>query len=114
MTTEDQVTANAARVAELEKQYGRITHVTLKSGRLLAFRSPTLEEWEDAVEAQQNGKPRGPVRREIAQKTWLPGDGEGVGDLRQVFDAIPALPNSLWNALAILAGAELEFVVKKE
>lgn len=97
-------------IAELEATHTRIAHAKLRDGTLIAFRAPSLEEWEDFQEALKD-KRRGVAFRELAQRTrLLPSSDE---ELQVIFDRAPAIAACISDALGELAESGIEFTVKK-
>lgn len=100
--------ANATKLADLTSKHGRLAHVEVE-GKLFAFRTPTLDEWEDYQDALQK-KRRGVCFRELAQVTLV---HPSIEDLQALFNTMPALPTSIADALADLAGLDVEVTAKK-
>ena len=99
-----------ARLEALQKEHGRIAHTVLDDGTMLAFRSPTLDEWEDFQEALSGTKRKGATYRELAQRTCVE---PGVDALKKLFAQYPALSVAIAGTLSELAGSEIEVTIKK-
>jgi hypothetical protein len=98
----------ADKIGELQRQHGRIAHVEV-DGKLYVFRCPTLDEWEDHQERVGKVR-RGPLLRELAQSTCVHPDLE---QLQGLFQAHPGVTARIGDVVAELAGADIEFTVKK-
>jgi hypothetical protein len=107
MTTK--ASPHLATIADLEKKHGKIAHLVL-DGELLAFRRPELEEWE-AYQEDLGKRPRGVCYRQLALVTILSPTTEKLNDF---FARYPALNARIADAVTELAGANLEFTVKKD
>lgn len=99
---------NAEKLDELEKAHGRIAHV-LVDGTLYVFRSPTLDEFEDYQENLAK-KRRGACHRELAQLLLV---HPALESLQAAFARYPLLATRISDAVADMAGADLELTVKK-
>jgi hypothetical protein len=101
--------SKAKQIEELEAKHGRGCHLTTEGGKLLFFRALTLDEYEDYQDRLGKGK-RGPILREMAQVTCVNASPE---ELSTEFQKTPALAGRVSDALAELAGGDLEVTVKK-
>lgn len=95
-------------LAELEKKHGKLASVTV-AGKLHAFRTPTLDEFEDHQENLVK-KRRGVCFRELAQLTCV----TDVAALQAAFEARPALATRVHDALMELAGGDIEVTAAKD
>lgn len=103
--------AAQVKLDELAAQFGQVAHAVAPSGKLLVFRCPTLDEWEDHQENMGSGKKRrGACFRELAQLVVVEPTLE---ELQQEFTRSPGLPVRIHDGIAELVGAEVEFTVKK-
>jgi hypothetical protein len=101
---------NATKLRELEAQYGgRLASTVSADGKLLAFRCPTLDEWEDYQDALGK-KRRGVCFRELAQVCVV---YPTLEELQAVFEREPALATRISDGISSLAGLEAEVTVKK-
>lgn len=102
----------AARIDELEKaQKEPVAWIVTSDNRLLAFRRPDQDEWEDAGEKIRAGERIAVVNRSLALKTVLePTDV----DLPEVFKRWPGLHARIGDALTRLVGADEELTAKKD
>lgn len=102
----------ADKIAELEKTYPRNVHTVL-DGKLFFFRPPTLDEFEEYQSAVGSGsKPRGVCFRELAQLTLV--FPETVEELQAAFERYPIFSARISDAIAEVAGSEIELTVKKD
>lgn len=98
---------NEAKLAEFKGKLERCTACETPDGVLLVFRAPTGDEYEAAKDAGGNG----PQLRQLALKTcvWP----ESVDKVQEQLERFPQMQYTLGNRLAELAGAAIEFDVKK-
>lgn len=101
--------AHADKIAELQAKHGRVAHVVV-DGKLYVFRAPTLDEWEDHQERITKVR-RGALLRELAQATCVHPD---LDQLKALFAAYPGVSARIGDAVADLAGADIELTVKKD
>jgi hypothetical protein len=99
---------NEEKLAALVAEHGPIGHHVI-DGRLIAFRRPTLEEWEDYQEALAK-KRRGVAFRELALRTVLVPSQD---DLPAIFERWPGIAARISDTLADLVGADQELTIKK-
>lgn len=99
-------------LADLKKQHGRIIHAATPEGVLLAFRAPTLEEYEDYQEKVRSNAPIGAARRELAHRTrLLPATSD---ELNAEFQRYVVLPQIITEELYEIGKAGIQFAVKKD
>ena len=102
----------ATRIDELEKaQKEPVAWIVTADNRLLVFRRPDQDEWEDAGERLRNGERLAIVNRGLALKTVLePTDV----DMTAVFKRWPGLHARIGDALTVLVGADEGLTAKKD
>lgn len=109
---DEALTGFARRIDELEKEHGDCAWIITDDGRLLVFRRPELEEWEDTTERIRGGERVGVAYRELAMTTVVePAQG---ADLVAVFKRWPGLPARIGDAMLVLVGAAEALTVKKD
>jgi hypothetical protein len=106
---ENKKASNDAVLDDLRKKHGEVAHCEMPNGRLIAFRRPTLEEYEDYQEALST-KSRGVAFRQLAYCTRLLPD---ESELMTIFERWPGINARIGDTLAEMAGAGIEFTVKK-
>lgn len=99
---------NQQKLEELQAKHGRIAHVEV-DGKLFAFRAPSLDEWEDYLESLTK-KRRGVCHRELAQVVLA---HPALEDLQALFQSQPGITARIGDAVAELAGNDIEVTVKK-
>jgi hypothetical protein len=101
----------ASTIEQHEAKQGEpVAWRVLPDGRLLVFRRPTQDEWED-VNARLKVDPVPVVNRQLALQTALEPKPE---DLAAVFKRWPGLHARIGDALSALVGADEELVAKKD
>lgn len=100
--------ASAIKLEELQREHGRVASAEIQ-GQLYVFRAPTLEEWEEYQDGLGK-RPRGACFRELSQVTCV---HPSVGELQELFDRLPGIGARIADAVADLAGADIELTVKK-
>lgn len=100
--------ANDIKLEEIEREHGRVASAVIQ-GQLYAFRAPTLEEWEEYQDGLGK-RPRGACFRELSQITCV---HPSLDELQQLFDRLPGIGARIADAVADLAGADIELTVKK-
>jgi hypothetical protein len=101
-----------AQLTALRKQHGEVLSREI-DGVLYAFRSPTLEEYEDYQTRRMDEKPgdtAGVCYRHLAQQCCI----TDLGNLQALFKRKPGVPQRIANGLCEMAGATLEFTVGKD
>ena len=104
------------KLAELRSKHGEVVTIETPFGDF-AFRTPTLEDWERHQEKikkslMPNSKESmSASNREIAQMSLV--DSTQLQDLKTLFSKRPASAAMIIEKLGELAGADIEFVVKK-
>lgn len=102
--------ANDAAFEELVKEHGNCARLDL-DGKLYAFRTPTLEEWEEYQDRINNPKrPKGASFRELIQTTCV----TSLEDTQALLKRRPAVAQPIAAAVCELAGIDVEVTVKKD
>ena len=101
---------HSTTLAALTEKHGQLAHLVLPDGGLIAFRRPTLEEWEDFLEARSKQRV-GIAFRQLALTTRV--YPESTEDLNLVLKDYPALLGLIVDAVGGLAGSGLDLTVKK-
>lgn len=114
-TKETKKDPHADLIATLKNKHGAIA-VLVASAQLFAFRTPTLDEWEDFEHSIRPKDARvGPARRQLCLETLVYPEGDdGVARLRELFQRSPRAATMIGEELADLADAGIEVVVKKD
>jgi len=102
----------AEQLAALTKEHGKLVSQVV-DGKLYAFKAPDLTQYEDYQERRMAKKPGdtpGVCYRDLAQRCCVTDQAE----LQALFKRYPAVSMNIANALADLAGAEIEFTVGKD
>lgn len=108
--SQQNTTQNALKLEEIQQKHNaRVAHVEV-NGKLYVFRAPSLEEWEDHQERLMKAPRRGPVLRELAQITLA---HPTLEELQELFAIYPGIMARIGDAVAELAGADIELTVKK-
>lgn len=97
----------ATQVEQLQAKHDRLVSFEV-DGVLHAFRAPTEDEYEGVQEALAKKK-KTVACREFAQILCV----TDIGALKEAFKRYPALPLTLSDEFAELAGASIEITVKK-
>lgn len=100
---------NNETLKELKEKHGEIVSAVIE-GALYAFKTPTQEHFEDYQSKLQEKKTKGAAFRELSMRSCV----AGRESLDVLFAQYPAVPVRIADALAGLAGAEIEFTVKKD
>lgn len=108
----EELNAHAIRIDALEKEHGDCAWIVTDDGRLLVFRRPDQDEWEDATERLRSGERLGVVNRELAMKTVV--EPAQAADLVPVFKRWPGLHARIGDAMLVLVGAAEALTVKKD
>jgi hypothetical protein len=110
--SEPQLATFAARIEELEAaQKEPVAWIVTSDSRLLVFRRPDQDEWEEAGERIRKGERLAVVNRQLGLATVLEPKQD---ELPAVFQRWPGIHARIGDALTRLVGAEEELVVKKE
>jgi len=99
------------KLEALEQEHGPCAHAVTGDGKLLAFRCPSLDEWEEYQDNLSKGKRRGPTFRDLAQQVVVE---PSVEELQAIFKKMPAISARIADGIADLAGAAVEVSVKKD
>jgi hypothetical protein len=102
---------NEERLAALKAEHGQVAYLELPGGRLIAFKKPTLEAWEDYQEARQK-QTTGLAQRQLCLATrLLP---QEAAELNEIFKEYPALNARISDAVIEMAGVDMNLTVKKD
>ncbi len=102
----------AARIAELELKQGEpVAWIVTGDNRLLVFRRPEQDDWEDAGERVRAGERIAVVNRSLALKTVLEPSQD---DMPELFKRWPGLHARIGDALTILVGGDEALTAKKD
>jgi hypothetical protein len=109
---------NEATLAELAKKHGQVVNFETKDGRLFAFRTPEMGEWERLQARILTGAEEvGPARREICQCTCVYAGGASddaiPSTLHALFEKAPVVPSMITEQLRELATDAIQVTVKK-
>lgn len=108
----EQLAGFAARIDELEKvQKEPVAWIVTSDSRLLVFRRPDQDEWEEATEQLRKAAPLAVINRQLALQTVLE---PSQADMSLVFKRWPGLHARIGDALTILVGADEELAAKKD
>lgn len=102
-------TANDKTFAELEAKHGECARLEV-AGKMYVFRALTLEEFEDYQARARKTDVPGPLNREVSQVALV---HPALEDLQALFKSKPAVAASVSDELVRMAGATIEFTVKK-
>jgi len=115
----EQQPSHEAVLEQLRQKHGYIAYCVTPAdpskpaevqNKLLAFRTPSQEEYEDWQEGMKKGR-MGPVFRTLCLRTRVLPEQEE--QLVKVFEAWPGLPARLADEITDLGGADIEVNVKK-
>jgi hypothetical protein len=95
--------------AELEQQHGECGRLDV-NGKMFVFRALSLEEFEDYHARARAADVQGPINREFAQIALV---HPTLEELQALLRSKPALSLRISDKLTAMAGAEIEFTVKK-
>jgi len=99
---------------ELKEKYGELAQASI-DGVTYAFRCPKQDEFEEYQAAVTRARDRksmaGPHYRQLANQCCVTHNHE---ELDKLFQARPAAPIKICDVLAEMAGADIEFTVKKD
>lgn len=99
-----------AKFKELEAEHGECARLEV-AGKMYVFRALSLEDFEDYQERCRKPDARISVlNREIAQLALV---HPTLDELRELFARKPVLPAKVSDELVRMAGADIEFTVKK-
>lgn len=100
---------NDAAFDALEKEHGRCARLDFE-GKLYAWRTPSLEEWEDYQDkVNKPDRPMGASFRELMQVTCV----TDLAAMQELVRKRPAVARPVITAICSLAGIDAEVTVKK-
>jgi hypothetical protein len=98
-----------AELETLRSKHGKVAHVVY-GDTLYAFRSPSLDEYEDYQARLTKEQRRGVCYRELAQVCCL----TDLDKLQALFKAKPAVAVNMAGTLCEMAGLDIELTVGKD
>jgi hypothetical protein len=103
-------TPNDQKFGELERQHGECARLDV-GGKMYVFRSLKLDEFEDYQDRARKADRPGPVNREVTQLALV---HPTLEELQTLFNSKPAVASVVSDQLVRMAGAGIEFTVKKD